>query len=60
MSGSSDRSKTNLSSGQIDPLDLAEPSQARRRSNDALSEGTNQMLIGFGVDLSWAGCLWKC
>ena len=58
MSNSSDRSKTNLSSGQIDPLDLAEPSQTRQRSDDALSEGTNQMLIGFG--LSWAGCLWKC
>jgi 3-oxoacyl-[acyl-carrier-protein] synthase-3 len=32
----------------------------RMRSRNELPAGTNQMLIGFGVGLSWAGCLWKC
>ncbi len=32
----------------------------RLRSKDKLPSGSNQMLIGFGVGLSWAGCLWKC
>ncbi|MDA8743482.1 ketoacyl-ACP synthase III [Rubripirellula amarantea] len=31
----------------------------RLRSRGELADGTTQMLVGFGVGLSWAGCLWK-
>ena len=31
----------------------------RMRSRGDLSNGATQMMVGFGVGLSWAGCLWK-
>ena len=31
----------------------------RMRGRNELPDGTTQMLVGFGVGLSWAGCLWK-
>lgn len=30
------------------------------RRADRLVPGSNNMLIGFGVGWSWAGCVWKC
>ena len=29
------------------------------RSNNQISVGSSNLLIGFGVGLSWAGCVWK-
>ena len=31
----------------------------RLRSRGELAPGSTQMLVGFGVGLSWAGCLWR-
>jgi 3-oxoacyl-[acyl-carrier-protein] synthase-3 len=29
------------------------------RANNQISDGDANLLIGFGVGLSWAGCVWK-
>ncbi|TWU60400.1 3-oxoacyl-[acyl-carrier-protein] synthase 3 [Rubripirellula tenax] len=62
------RSRMNVSDTRL-PIDMAEIGNTvsstlpilidRLRSRGELGEGETNMLVGFGVGLSWAGCLWK-